>query len=238
MRENRLSGSEGGGTEINRPSLPLSPAGSLMDFPGMSGHVCKREQMGAPPIPSRPGLSTLSPGRPCPQIGCPALARRASNLVTARKRPPIALITDRDKANRITQNLEAGRVAREAGGQAENRLDLPGRFRIRALLVAVAGCGSPSKPWSRDIAPRSGRTIPNHHVAPLILSVKTPEPPGKYQAGPGGVSPADPQPSSPREAIIPSLDHPPRLFSRLSRSRSNCSIAFRFFFGSSKRYSS
>ena len=29
MRENRLSGSEGGGTEINRPSLPLS--GTILD---------------------------------------------------------------------------------------------------------------------------------------------------------------------------------------------------------------
>jgi hypothetical protein len=40
MRETRLSGSEGGGIEFNRFSLPLSSNGSLLYF------------LGAPPAPS------------------------------------------------------------------------------------------------------------------------------------------------------------------------------------------
>jgi hypothetical protein len=57
------------------------------DYPRGREHTCKREQIGAPPIPFLPALSTVPTPRPCRRIGCPALAIELSNLCRPGKSP-------------------------------------------------------------------------------------------------------------------------------------------------------
>lgn len=55
MREIRLSGSEGGGAELNRLSLPLSKASALLNVRARRPHQCAGEDARAEGWESPPG---------------------------------------------------------------------------------------------------------------------------------------------------------------------------------------
>ncbi len=94
MRENRLYGSEGGGTELNQSPLPLSMARSRVCQAGPTARSTSRVRKTATTSGSRTSLSVTRASRP--ECGHGHIYKRNGAREQQQKRPQVALLYKRD----------------------------------------------------------------------------------------------------------------------------------------------